>query len=676
MPVPLFLLGGGLAITGGFALLRARKKSGKESSKSSLIKKTRLMTAVVSHRLLSRKPGQVINRHLIVSGIALATTASARLFSYPLLSFISVPLILYSAISIFSETLDGLINERKLRYSVIDSLAIVGTLASGYYFAAAFMSGLHFLGQKLLIKTENPPHTPIKIYPDKVWLWQKGAEVEVSYNSLKAGDLIVVNAGDVIPVDGRIKAGVATIDEHMLTGQAQPQDKIIGDAVLATTLLTAGKLRIQVKKTGEDTVVAQINELLLNTTDFKLSMEARSVEVADMLTWSTLVLGGVALGTLGPLSAVKIVNSNFSDILLVIPPLGVLHYQKLADQQGILVKDGRSLELLNQVDTVVFAKTRTLILEQPEVKFIHSWREVDDQAILSLAAAAAAEQQKSHPVARAIQQAAVAAGLKLPGTDKTAYEAGSGIIKEVDGKTVHVGSSGFMAMESIELPKAAEQIEKECDLNGNTLVYVAIDGDISGAVELQASMRPEASDLVRALRKRGLEIYIMSGDHDEPTRKVAEALAIPDYFADMQPESKARQIERLQEEGRSVCFIGSGINDTIAMKKAQVSISLSGASAAAINTANIVMAEDNLEKLDCLFAFARDFEKDMRANITLALGPGVLSIAGIFLFRLSIYSTMSIYAAALGVGVITTALPWFRTQKLTAITDCNNKQKK
>jgi Cu2+-exporting ATPase len=328
------------------------------------------------------------------------------------------------------------------------------------------------------------------------------------------------------------------------------------------------------------------------------------------------------------LNAIKIVNSNFSDVMLVIPPLAVLNYMKLANRQGILIKDGRSLELLNQVDTIVFDKTGTLTLTQPEVRYIHSWQDVGAQGIPCLAAAA--EHRQSHPVARAIQQAASSSGLEMPETDHSAYEAGYGVKGVIEGETVQVGSLRFMAMETITVPvpvpEAVEQIEKDCHLNGNSLVYVAVDGELAGAIELQASLRPEAGHLIRALRNRGMDIYIMSGDHEKPTQKIAEALAIPHFFADMLPEDKAGHIEKLQAEGKSVCFIGDGINDTIAMKKAQVSISLSCAAPVAINTANIVMMENNLEKLDCLFDFAGDFEQDMKTNIALSLGPGVLRV--------------------------------------------------
>lgn len=673
MPIPLLLLGSGLAITGSIALWRAKDKIKKRTDSSRFFTSTKLYTALVSHNLLVRQPRQEINRNLIVSGIAIGSTAYARIFCYPLL-WATVPLILYSSISIFSDTLNGLINERKLRSSLIDSMAVVGTLASGYYFAAAFMSGLHFLGKKLKLETEGHAHKLIEQPPDRVWLWRQGAEVEVSFDSVAAGDMIVINMGDVIPFDGRVESGEATVDQQQLTGQAQLQEKSIGDSVLATTLLAAGTLRIQVEKVGKDTVSAHIKELQVNTKDYNFSVKTRSEATADKLTWSTLALGGFALGTLGPMSAIKIVNSNFSDVVLVIPPLGVLNYQKLADHQGILIKDGRSLELLNQIDMVVFDKTGTLTLEQPEIKHIHGWAKKDARSILQLAAAV--EHRQSHPVGRAILQAARVSMLELPQADNTIYQSGYGIKAAIDGRTVHVGSPVFMELEAITIPKYAKKIEKNCYLNGNSLVYVAIDDEISGAIEFQESLRPEVSGLIDALRQRGMDICIISGDHETPTEKIAQALAIQHYLADTPPQEKAGYIEKLQAEGRSVCFVGDGLNDTIAMKKAQVSITLSGAGAAAFNAANIVMMDNNLEKLDCLFEFAVDFEKDMKTNTALALGPGVISIAGIFLFGLSIYNTMSLYALTLGVGAVTTTLPFFKNRKLKSIMDCNNEEKK
>jgi Cu2+-exporting ATPase len=675
MPIPLLLLGGGFAITGSIAFWRAQNKT--EPNKNKPIQTTQHQTLSASHELQTRQRIQETNHGLVVSSVAMGVTVYARLFYAPLL-WVSVPLTLYSSISIFSDTLDGLLNKRKFRSSVIDSMAVVGTLASGYYFAATFINGIHFLGQKLLLKTEDHARKKfIQLFnqqPRKVCLWQEDVEIDVSYESIEAGDLIVINTGEIIPFDGKIEAGVGSIDQQMLTGQAQPQEKTIGDSVLATTLLTTGKLRIQVEKAGRDTVAAHIDQRLINTADYKASVEAQSVTTADKLTWPTLALSGVALGTLGPVSAITVVTCNFSNAVLIIPPLGVLNYMKLADQQGILIKDGRSLELLNQVDTIVFDKTGTLTLKQPEVKHIHSWQDLDAQGILRLAATA--EHRQSHPAARAIQQAASTSGLELPETDHAAYEAGYGIKGVIDGKTVHVGGLRFMAMETMIVPKVVEQIEKDGHLNGNSLVYVAVDGEISGAVELQASVRPEAGNLILALRQRGLDIYIMSGDHEKPTQKIAEALAIPHFFADMLPEDKARHIEKLQAEGKSVCFIGDGLNDTIAMKKAQVSISFSGASTAATHTADIVMMENNLEKLDSLLDFSKDFEKDVRTNSALALAPGALSIAGLLLFRLSLYSALSLYVVTLGAGAMNTVLPLFRSRSIIIMNDNYDNQDK
>src|SRR5262249_24910861 len=177
-------------------------------------------------------------------------------------------------------------------------------------------------------------------------------------------------------------------------------------------------------------------------------------------------------------------------------------------------------------------------------------------------------------------------------------QVGYGITVGIEGKTVRVGSARFMDLEGIAIPPVAKEALDIAHKEGHTLVFVAVDDRLGGAIELQASQRPEAREIIAGLRKRGVKhISIISGDHDAPTRKLADSLGMVEYFAGVLPADKASYVERLQKQGRKVCFVGDGINDSIALKKANVSISLRGASSIATDTAHIVFMEDGLAKI-------------------------------------------------------------------------------
>ena len=276
-------------------------------------------------------------------------------------------------------------------------------------------------------------------------------------------------------------------------------------------------------------------------------------------------------------------------------PISVLNFLQMTSQEGILIKDGRALELLSEVDTIVFDKTGTLTEEQPHVGAIYTCHSINENELLTYAAAA--EYKQTHPIARAIQQEALNRELRLPEIEKTTYEIGYGLKVRLNEKVVLVGSKRFMEMSEITIPSEINAIQQQCNEHGYSLVYVALDGQLAGAIELHATIRPEAKHIISELRQRGFEIYIISGDHEKPTKKLAQEVGIEHYFAETLHENKATLIEALQKEGKAVCFVGDGINDSIALKKANVSVSLRGASTIATDTAQIVLMNENLTQL-------------------------------------------------------------------------------
>jgi heavy metal translocating P-type ATPase len=604
-----------------------------------------------------------INRNLVAAATALGLATGGALL-YPPLSLISVPISLYTCVDIFQDAYSALFKERRIRVAILDSMAVIGALAFRAFLAIALACSLYFLGRKLLLKTKDTAHKRlIEIFGERprfVWRLVDGLEVETPFEDLRVGDIVVVNAGETVSVDGCITEGVASIDQRLLTGEAQPAEKGVGARVFAATVVLSGRICVEVEKAGASTVASQIGDILNRTADYQSSVETKGEQLADYSVLPTLGISALALQTLGPLGAATVLFSNYAGTLRIAAPLSMLNFLTISSRSGLLVKDGRALELLNKVDTVVFDKTGTLTLEQPYVADIYPLPGLSEDELLTLAAAA--EYRQTHPIARAIQKTAAERELSLPKIDAAEYEVGYGIKVNLDEKVIRVGSHRFMEMESIAVPDEIHAQQESAHEQGYSFVYVAVNDALGGAIELHPTIRPEAATVIRQLKKRGLAMTIISGDHEQPTRKLADELGIETYFAQVLPEDKANLVEKLQQEGQTVCFVGDGINDSIALKKANVSISLSGASTIATDTAQIVLMDGTLKGLDGAFKVADKFEGNLKTSMLTTFGPGIICVGGVFFLHFRILAAIMLYNTSLVAGVTNAMVPWVKQQ--------------
>jgi heavy metal translocating P-type ATPase len=491
--------------------------------------------------------------------------------------------------------------------------------------------------------------------PRFAWRCRDGTEVQVPTDRLEKGDLIAIYTGEVVPVDGHVVEGMALVDQHALTGESAPAEKGTGDRVFASTLMVAGEIRVSVETSGSETASARIGRILRDTAGYKMSSQHKGERLADRAVIPTLGVGALGMATMGPIGAVAVLNSDLGTGIRMAAPLAMLSSLTLCASKGILVKDGRALEMMHQVDTVLFDKTGTLTREQPEVGRViaaHGW---DPRRILAFAAAA--ERKFHHPIALAILQEADELGLRPMPTDETQYKVGYGISVRVQGYAVRVGSKRFMESEGIELTGEVRAALDDAHRDGHTIVLVAVDGRIGGAIELRAAVRPEVRRVIADLRQAGIRhIAIVSGDHDAPTRRLAESLGMDRYFAQVLPADKADYVARLQAEGRKVCFVGDGINDSIALKKADVSISLRGASSLATDTAQVVFLEGGLSRICDLREIARDLDRNVNRSWSMILAPNITNMIGVFTMGFGIMTsvvTNNVSAlAALGNGLL------------------------
>ncbi|MCP4108051.1 MAG: heavy metal translocating P-type ATPase [Desulfobacteraceae bacterium] len=591
------------------------------------------------------------NRHMGISSVNMGIAGICKLF-YPGWLVITIPFSLYLSLRHYKKAYVSIFKEHRINISVSDSLLITGCLLANFLFAAALGIFLFAVSLKLLSKTkESSQKKLINVFsrhPRSVWILSEGVEIEIPFEKLQTGDIFVVNAGEIIPADGVITKGMGSIDQQALTGESQPAEKGIREQVLASTVLLSGRIYVQAEKAGQETVAVKIGEILNHTVDYKTLLESKTEQIVDHAVLPILILSALAYPAAGMSGSLAILASNPGYNMRVVSPLNTLNWINLLSRNNILIKDGRALERLPKVDTVIFDKTGTLTLEQPCVSRIYSCNGFSEETLLIYAAAA--EYRQTHPIAKAILAAAEERKLNLPDIEDNFYEVGYGIRGILNDQMVRVGSERFMEMEDIAIPDDIRAIRETSAKEGNSLVMVAVDDKIAGSVELQPTIRIETKEIGAQFRHLGISTYIISGDHEHPTQTLARKLGIDHYFAETLPEQKAEIVKQLQKDGKKVCFVGDGINDALALREADVSVSLRGATTAAIDTAHIILMDGNMANLIHLFDVSKHFESDQRKNLMITAIPAIISIGGVFLFHFGIYAAILLFYSGLGIG--------------------------
>ncbi len=597
------------------------------------------------------KNHQQTRRNLQISLGAIGLALLGRVYSVFIIP--SIFAILYSFRGMFKIIWMDLKRGYYLSTLLMSALILLGLIATGQLVLASLLGLIGGFFAKIINRIEaNTQQQLINIFsdhPSQVWLLRDGVEIQLDFEAIQIGDMVIVNAGEIIPVDGIIQSGIAQIDQHILTGESQPVEKCTGDSVFASTLLLSGRISVRVETSGEDSLAAKIGKILDKTQSYKDTQMTRGREIANHFLPVTMGLSAITLPILGAKSAVAILSAGLGSSMSFLGPMSILSYLQILSRNSILVKDGRVFELLRQVDTVVFDKTGTLTLDQPTLGEIHAFGDYSEATVLRYAASA--EYRQPHPIAKAILARAEKEQLQIPEPDAASYVTGYGIKVTVDGLLIRIGSARFLQREGIELPDTLNSIEQQAESNGYSLIYVGIDQQLAGIFEIQPTLRPEAKKVIQFLKQRGLKLYIISGDHDEPTRKMAQALGIDDYFSETLPENKAELVNGLRQNGQFVCFIGDGINDTIALKSAQVSISIKGASSAATDTAQIVFMDSTLSRLEQLFNLADKFEDTMESNLAISIIPGVITIGGVYLLHFGAATGMVLFYFGMIVGL-------------------------
>ena len=566
-------------------------------------------------------------KRLALPGIGLAMTvgAMAGVVLPPLL--VGGTLIL-AAVPSFKRAWYGIRDEKKLNVDFLDSTAIIALTATGFFFPPALMISLIESGEIIRDMTARRTARANLDLLDALGrtarIERNGVEVEVPLEHVIVGDVVVVYPGDQIPVDGTVLSGVGLVDQQKLTGESIPVLREAGQDVLAATLVVDGTLRIETKRTGENTRAGVVVALMKAAPVHDTRMEDYARKIGDRVVVPTLLLGGaVTLATASVVRGVGVITLDIGTGIRVSVPTAILASLTFAARNGILMRSGRGLEQMANVDTIVFDKTGTLTQGKAGVVGIYT-DQSEFNAMQVLQYAATAEQGLTHPVAEALIRHAREQGLELKECETWEFRVGQGVVATIDGRTIYVGSHRMMKNLGIDTDHVIAA-HPEIEASAASQVYVGTDGGLLGVILYKDPARPESRAVIERLKSMGITPYMLSGDISKVAKATAAELGIaPEHvYAEAFPERKVEVVKQLQESGKTIAFCGDGINDSAALAHASVSVSFAGATDMARETADIVLMDDDLSSLILAVLVSKHAMSVVRQNAAIVVAPNV-----------------------------------------------------
>ena len=582
-------------------------------------------------RTLASKSLAIPQGQSVISDVAF--WPMVRFFTRPLMPFpASLGMFLHSSWGIFSGGFKKLFSG-KLTVEVLDLSAIAASLLMRDFKTASTLVLLLGFGEKLEEWTRRKTMTnltrSLAMNIDTVWIVKDGHELEVPLSSVTKEDLLKVRAGSAIPVDGKVIGGSATVNQASMTGESIGVLRTEGSTVYAGTVVEDGELLIQPTAVGQGTRLNKIIQFIENSEKVKANVESKAMKIADkVVPYSFLLSGLVWLFTRNLQRAAAVLMVDYSCALKMSTPVAFMSSMREGASHKILIKGGRYIEELAQVDTVVFDKTGTLTESHPKVSEVIPLGTWDRDTVLRNAACL--EEHFPHPVAKAIVRAA--ADEELHHEEEHAevkYVVGHGICTELNGEKVLIGSRHYIEEDEGVDCSGAEEIIESIASKGHTVLYISRNGKLEGLIGIEDPIRKESVEVIEELRNLGIQnIVMLTGDGPRTAKNVAARLDIKEYYCQVLPEGKAQIIERMVKSGRKVLMVGDGINDSPALTAANVGVSLSEAADLAREVAAVVLLENNLKHLPLAIKLGKRTLSRIHQNFRASVGLNTAFLAG------------------------------------------------
>lgn len=549
----------------------------------------------------------------------------------------------------------------------MDTLVALGTSASflfgaGLILAAALQGGdPGMLGDKLYFesagailtlvtlgkylearsrrRTKGAIERLVRLVPATALRLEDGVEREVPAETIAVGDLLVLKPGMRIPVDGEVISGSSSVDESALTGESLPVDKNPGDVVRTATVNLTGVLRFRATAVGEDTTLARIVRLVREAADSKAPIARLADKISGIFVPVVLgisLLTGIVWSLLGKdvgfslTMAVTVLVISCPCALGLATPMAILVGAGKGAELGILFKSAESLETLHSIDTVVMDKTGTLTEGKPEVTDVIALGDATSREVLQ--SAAVLESASLHPLAAAIRRRAEAEGIPAESPDTFENVSGSGLAGTFGGRPILVGTARWMKERGVD-PALAEAPAVRLSAEGKTVVLVASGSRLLGLLALRDALRPTAKEALARFARAGIAVVMATGDRKETAEAFRRELGLSAAEAGIDPEGKAALIARLQNEGKKVAMIGDGINDAVALVKADVGIAIGAGTDVAIDSADVILVQSDLLAAATAIELSRRTIGNVKSSLFWAFIYNVVGIplaAGVF----------------------------------------------
>lgn len=530
-----------------------------------------------------------------------------------------------------------LLHEKKLGVDVLMILAALAAASIGYWTEGAILIFIFAMSGALesytMAKSRKDLSALMSIRPDEATVIKDGEEKVVPTSDLQIGDIVLVRPGDTIPIDGRVIEGSSSVNQATITGESVPVDKTVGDTVFAGTQNEQGALKIEVTERSGDTLFAKIVKLV-SEAENTMPKSQQFIERFESI-YTYIVLATTALLMTVPIfffhvpasaalyrAIVFMVVASPCAVVASITP-AILAAMSNGARRGLLFKGGTHLETLAKTRVVAFDKTGTITSGKPVVTDIVPREGLSVEDFLTMAASA--ERLSEHPIARAIVQKAREMKLSLRSLSNLEASLGRGITVQVDGSTWRIGSRKFIGIaEGSTWETLVDRLENE----GKTVIFMRIDDDIQGAIALKDTIRDEARATIEALHSMGIKVAMLTGDHERPAQAIAKEVGVDLVYANLLPQDKADMIKSLREQYAYVAMVGDGVNDAPALALASVGVAMGAqGSDVALETADVVLMNDQLDRLPFAIRLGRRSQRVIKQNLTFALSVILLLIS-------------------------------------------------
>ncbi|WGI17349.1 heavy metal translocating P-type ATPase [Methanonatronarchaeum sp. AMET-Sl] len=472
------------------------------------------------------------------------------------------------------------------------------------------------------------------LMPEKAEVITSSGDTElVELDKIKEDDLVLVRPGQNIPVDGVVEKGSTKVDQSMITGESNPVRKEPGDKVVGGTLNGDGSLRVRVNATGDKTTLAGIMRLVEDARKTKSKTQVLADRAAGWLFYAAVfmaIITGIAW-TISIGFGIDVVERVVTVLVIACPhalglaiPLVVAINTTIAAKNGILIRDRIASEIARDVDIVVFDKTGTLTVGEQRVIEIKTSPKIGEEEALRMMAAV--ESDSEHMIAKAITKTAKERNIETPSVENFKAIKGKGVKATYENEEVHVGGENLLKELSVKPTQEITTFSEKAGLNGHTVVYLIQDKEVLAAVSLADKIRDESKDTVEALKIMDIDIALLTGDSEKVAKYVSNELGIKKYFAEVLPEDKDKKIIELQNKGKLVAMVGDGVNDAPALTRADVGIAIGSGTDIAIESADIVLVENNPYDVIRVLNLSKKSYRKMKENLVYAAGYNVFAL--------------------------------------------------